>query len=42
MVVDEGVKRFVFVSTAESNFPDFVLKGYFNGKRRAEQAILKL
>lgn len=35
-----GVPKFVFVSTAENNLPDFVLKGYFHGKRRAEQALL--
>ena len=34
------IKRFVYLSTVENNLPDFVLKGYFNGKKRAEQAIL--
>lgn len=37
--VKAGVPRFVFVSTGENNLPDFVLKGYFNGKRRAEKAL---
>jgi hypothetical protein len=36
-----GVKNFVYVSTVESNLPSFVLKGYFNGKRRAEKAVLE-
>eukprot|EP01041_Mallomonas_annulata_P012270 gene12270-25791_t len=35
-----GVERFIYVSTVENNLPDFILKGYFNGKRRAEQAVL--
>eukprot|EP01038_Epipyxis_sp_PR26KG_P015934 gene15934-21622_t len=35
-----GVKRFVYVSTVENSLPEFVLKGYFNGKRRAEVAVL--
>ena len=34
------IKRFVYLSTVENNLPDFVLKGYFHGKKRAEQAIL--
>lgn len=34
-----GVPRFVYVSTVENNLPDFVLRGYFHGKRRAEQAV---
>jgi hypothetical protein len=34
------VKRFVYVSTVENTMPDFFLKGYFNGKRRAEEAVL--
>jgi len=37
---DAGVKNFVFISTVDSNLPDFVLKGYFNGKRRAEKEVL--
>jgi len=35
-----GVKQFIFVSTVENNLPEDVLRGYFNGKRRAEQALL--
>lgn len=34
-----GVPRFVYVSTVENNLPDFLLRGYFQGKRRAEKAI---
>lgn len=37
---DAGVKHFVFVSTVENNLPEFFLRGYFNGKRRAEEAVL--
>lgn len=33
------VPRIVYVSTVENNLPQFILKGYFNGKKRAEQAI---
>ena len=33
--------RFVFVSTAPFRFPDVVLRGYFNGKKRAEDAALE-
>jgi len=35
-----GVKRFVYISTVENTLPSFVLHGYFNGKRRAEEAVL--
>lgn len=35
-----GVPRFVYVSTVENNLPDFVLKGYFHGKRRTEEALI--
>jgi hypothetical protein len=34
------VERFVYVSTVENNLPEFVLKGYFHGKQRAEAAVL--
>ena len=37
--IRSGVERFTFISTVENNLPDFVLKGYFNGKRRAEAAV---
>ena len=36
----ENVPKFVFLSTVENNLPDVILKGYFNGKRRAENAVL--
>ncbi|GAB5033786.1 nad binding protein [Nannochloropsis oceanica] len=36
-----GVPHFVYVSTVENNLPDFILKGYFKGKKRAEEAVLK-
>lgn len=36
-----GIPRFVYVSTVENNLPSFFLKGYFNGKRRAEKALLE-
>ena len=32
-------KKFVYISSANFNFPEFVLRGYFNGKRRTENAI---
>eukprot|EP00607_Mallomonas_marina_P010045 CAMPEP_0182419654 /NCGR_PEP_ID=MMETSP1167-20130531/4060_1 /TAXON_ID=2988 /ORGANISM="Mallomonas Sp, Strain CCMP3275" /LENGTH=218 /DNA_ID=CAMNT_0024594687 /DNA_START=134 /DNA_END=790 /DNA_ORIENTATION=- len=38
--IKAGVSRFVYVSTVENNLPSFVLRGYFNGKRRAEEAVL--
>eukprot|EP01031_Cornospumella_fuschlensis_P032730 gene32730-39568_t len=34
-----GIPRFVYVSTVENNLPAFLLHGYFNGKRRAEEAV---
>jgi len=37
-----GIPRFVYVSTVENNLPDFVLKGYFHGKRRAEEALFNI
>jgi nucleoside-diphosphate-sugar epimerase len=37
---EAGVSRFVYISTVENNLPDFLLKGYFNGKRRAEKAVM--
>lgn len=39
--LNSGVERFVYVSTVENNLPDFVLKGYFRGKQRAEAAVLE-
>lgn len=35
-----GVKNFVFVSAVESNLPDVFLRGYFHGKKRAEDVVL--
>ncbi len=40
--VKQGVPRFVYISTVENTLPEFVLKGYFHGKRRAEQSLLDL
>jgi nucleoside-diphosphate-sugar epimerase len=34
------VPRFIYVSTVENNLPSFFLRGYFEGKRRAEEALL--
>ena len=36
-----GVPHFVYVSTVENNLPEFILKGYFHGKRRAEEAVFQ-
>lgn len=35
-----NVSRFVYISAVESNLPSVVLKGYFEGKRMAEEAVL--
>ncbi|GJP46669.1 hypothetical protein CLOM_g5931 [Closterium sp. NIES-68] len=38
---DSGVRKFVFVSVHDYNLPDFAKEnGYFNGKKRAETAVL--
>jgi len=34
-----NVSRFVYISTVDNNLPNFILKGYFQGKQRAEHAI---
>jgi len=34
-----NVSRFVYISTVDNNLPKFILKGYFEGKQRAENAI---
>ena len=39
---DQGVGRFVYVSTVENNLPGFVLRGYFEGKLQAEKKVLDL
>jgi uncharacterized protein YbjT (DUF2867 family) len=31
--------NFVYISTVENNLPDFILRGYFEGKQRAEEAV---
>jgi uncharacterized protein YbjT (DUF2867 family) len=36
----KGVPRFVYVSAVENTLPSFVLGGYFEGKRQAEEAVL--
>ena len=36
-----GVKKFIYISTVENNLPSFILRGYFDGKRRAEEALLQ-
>ena len=33
------VARFVYVSAIQTDLPAFVLRGYFDGKRRAEEAV---
>jgi nucleoside-diphosphate-sugar epimerase len=35
-----NVPRVVYISTLENNLPDFILTGYFKGKRMAEQELL--
>lgn len=37
---EAGVVRYVYISTVENNLPAFLLAGYFNGKRRAEKALM--
>ena len=39
---EAGVKTFVYLSTSENNLPEAFLKGYFNGKKRAEETVLKV
>jgi hypothetical protein len=39
--VPSGVPTFVYVSTVENNLPEFLLRGYFHGKKRAEAAVLE-
>ena len=34
--------RFVFISSAEFNFPSFILSGYFEGKKKTEMAVSQL
>ena len=34
------MKHFAFISAVESNLPEMFLRGYFHGKKRAEQAVM--
>ncbi|MCO5615053.1 hypothetical protein L7F22_069341 [Adiantum nelumboides] len=34
-----GVKRFVYISAFDFGFPSFILRGYYEGKKAAEDAI---
>ena len=34
------VARFVYVSAIQTDLPSFVLRGYFEGKRRSEEAVI--
>lgn len=36
---EQGVSRFVYVSTADNTLPESVLRGYFQGKRQAEAEV---
>ncbi|MCO5547794.1 hypothetical protein L7F22_001246 [Adiantum nelumboides] len=36
---DSGVKRFVYISAFDFGFPSFILRGYYEGKKAAEDAI---
>lgn len=37
---DKGVKRFVYISAADFGFANYLLKGYYEGKRAAETELL--
>ncbi|KAH9314623.1 hypothetical protein KI387_023250, partial [Taxus chinensis] len=37
---ESGVKRFVYISAAEFGFANYLLRGYYEGKRAAEKALL--
>uniref|UniRef100_A0A0D6QXS1 NAD(P)-binding domain-containing protein n=1 Tax=Araucaria cunninghamii TaxID=56994 RepID=A0A0D6QXS1_ARACU len=37
---ESGVKRFVYISAAEFGIANFLLRGYFEGKRAAEKGLL--
>ena len=39
--VEVKVPRFVYISTVENNLPQFFLKGYFQGKKRTENHLIK-
>ncbi|KAK2080840.1 hypothetical protein QBZ16_000694 [Prototheca wickerhamii] len=38
---EAGVRRFAFISVHDFRFPNFLLKGYFQGKRDAEQELFE-
>ncbi|CAI5481697.1 unnamed protein product [Closterium sp. Yama58-4] len=38
---DEGVARFVFISAHDVGLPSFVLRGYYEGKKAAEAAVME-
>ncbi len=37
-----NIKRFVYISTVDNNLPEFVLQGYFQGKKNSENELMKL
>lgn len=37
---ESGVKRFAYISAADFGFANFLLRGYYEGKRAAEKALL--
>ncbi|VFR03162.1 unnamed protein product [Cuscuta campestris] len=37
---EEGVKRFVYISAADFGFVNYLLQGYYEGKRAAETELL--
>nr|GMD21766.1 NAD(P)-binding domain containing protein [Ipomoea batatas] len=37
---EEGVKRFVYISAADFGFVNYLLQGYYDGKRAAETELL--
>jgi len=37
-----NIKRFVYVSTVANNLPEFVLRGYFQGKKNSENELTAL
>ncbi|OAE28091.1 hypothetical protein AXG93_136s1060 [Marchantia polymorpha subsp. ruderalis] len=39
VAAEKGVKRFVYISAADFGLPSFVLRGYYEGKRAAEDAL---
>ena len=37
-----NIKRFVYISTVDNNLPEFILQGYFQGKKNSENELMKL